>query len=336
MAVLGAHGLLMALLVTLAPLNPLVLSRVGGSLAAAGLSFVCLIAVSPGSRHTGEAPATTIRLGLLHTDNLFDRAEDLGPYIRTGARERFDLIVAPEGALTSIPMASLSEVIVAGGLQRQASQLLLGAYALDGELGHRFNVAALFNAGSGNLDVAIYKKRRLTPLGETPLWRSKASGRDHVRMIAGHSPMSFRVGDATVSVAICFEAFFADFLRRDPPSDLIAVLSDHKSVATQLLWEQTERLYRVLALQLGRTVLVAANTNYSLVVDPSGKIIHRQNEPGIGLVEISVGGRQTAFAVAGTWACLFLSYAFLMLFVVMWRKLLIRNFNPSREVRPGQ
>jgi len=102
--------------------------------------------------------------------------------------------------------------------------------------------------------------------------------------IAGEGSGVLQVGNALIGDVICFEVAYDDVVRnavRDGGRAL-AVQTNNATFAGLGQPEQQIAMSRLRAVETGRTVLVAATTGISAIIDPSGRIIDELGEGQAG------------------------------------------------------
>ncbi len=102
------------------------------------------------------------------------------------------------------------------------------------------------------------------------------------------------------AAAICMDLDFPAYLRRIPPGTglLLAPADDWPA-----LREVHPAMHRLRAVELGASLVRAANNGISELVDPRGRVVARLDNPSGGLLlgELPVPGRSTFHARAGGW-----------------------------------
>jgi apolipoprotein N-acyltransferase len=213
------------------------------------------------------------------------RSEDGHGPLRT-----LDLVAWPEVALTVEFGPLTTEALEVRDLSgRIGSPILVGAYGTDGA-GPLHNSAFLVDPDG--VVGARYDKRRLVPFVErVPLRATRhrfgglSPGREAPLFIATHpaSPRpAGRAGDAVFGVVICYEAIFADFARayRLAGADFLVNMTndgwfgrDTRRGRTTALWQHPAHVtMRAIENRMG--VARAANTGFSMFVDPLGRSTH--------------------------------------------------------------
>jgi apolipoprotein N-acyltransferase len=308
-----------------------------GALAAL-LVLLGLVALD-GARRLAQAPAESgrLRVGLVQAniaqDEKWDpdRAErnvekhvELTEVARAAGAE---LVVWPESAVTwDVDRAPemgerLRELAVAGGVH-----LLFGNDDHeDSGPTYRAYVGAKLLRPDGALDFR-YHKIRLVPFGEyVPMQPLLTLGgrvaAKLVDQVADFSPgreyAVARVGPARVSVSICYEAIFPDLLREFTArgSELFVNVTNDAWYGTTSAPHQHFAMARLRAVENARSLVRAANTGISAVVDARGRVIERSAlfRPAVIVRDVPLLREQTLYARHGdvfAWGCLGAAVAF--------------------------
>jgi apolipoprotein N-acyltransferase len=143
----------------------------------------------------------------------------------------------------------------------------------------RFRNAAVAWAPDGSL-VARYDKVRRVPFGEYIPFRSlidrvadiSAVPRD---ALAGRGPGILGTPAGRLGVVISYEVFFADRGRAAVRAggDVLLVPTNASSFTSSQVPTQELAAARLRALETGRTVVQAAPTGFTAVVDPDGRVV---------------------------------------------------------------
>jgi apolipoprotein N-acyltransferase len=138
----------------------------------------------------------------------------------------------------------------------------------------------------------MYVKQRPVPFGEFVPFRpvlTRIIGRfDRIPrdFIAGDTSGVLQVGNARLGDVICFEVAYDDVVRntvRDGGRAL-AVQTNNATFAGLGQPEQQVAMSRLRAVETGRTVLVAATSGISAVIDPTGGIQAELGEDETGWI----------------------------------------------------
>ncbi|HEY2698103.1 MAG TPA: apolipoprotein N-acyltransferase [Pseudonocardiaceae bacterium] len=139
------------------------------------------------------------------------------------------------------------------------------------------NTAILWEPGKG--PTLEYVKRKLMPFGETMPWRSFFAYFDPIantagNFVAGDKAVPFPMGPAVVGIDTCYEVAFDDVVR-DSVTDgtnLIAVPTNNATFGKTEMTYQQLAMDQERAVEHGRSVVVAATSGVSAIIDPNGTI----------------------------------------------------------------
>lgn len=136
------------------------------------------------------------------------------------------------------------------------------------------NRAIAVGAGSGR-----YRKRRLVPFGEyvplEGLLRGLISFFDLPMSHASPGPDAqplLQVGAERAAMAICYEVAYPALVQSDMPADVLLTISNDAWFGRSTGPEQHRQLAQLRALELGRWLLRATNTGYTVIVDHRGRV----------------------------------------------------------------
>lgn len=217
--------------------------------------------------------------------NHVDATTRLADDVRAGRVEPPDLVVWPENASDIDPFTDpVARELIDGAVRDVGVPVLVGA-VLDGP-GPDFvsNSGIVWDPVSG--PGARYVKRHPVPFGEYIPFRDQLSGvverldqipRDFV---AGDRPGNLRLGPAEVGDVICFEVAY-DGLVRDVVAggaEVLVVQTNNATYSGTGQLQQQLAMSRLRAVEHGRTVLVAATSGISAVIDPGGNVVARAPE----------------------------------------------------------
>ena len=156
---------------------------------------------------------------------------------------------------------------------------------------------------------ARYVKRHPVPFGEfIPLRSFLGSLFDRFRLvprdfIAGDTPGVLEIAGTMVGDVICFEVAY-DSIVRDvviAGAEIIVVQTNNATYAGTAQLEQQVAMSQVRAVEHGRSVVVAATSGISAVINPNGSIRSSiaANESGVIVERMALSNQQT---VATSWA----------------------------------
>lgn len=138
-----------------------------------------------------------------------------------------------------------------------------------------YNAAALVD---GERVSVVYRKRRLVPFGERAAL-GFAPVLPGPKFVPGEGPRAPLVIDgARLSILICFEDLFADdALARARDSDVLVVLTNDAWLGSAGA-AQHLAITRLRAIEVGRSIVRAANRGATTAIDPSGRSLAPEGE----------------------------------------------------------
>jgi apolipoprotein N-acyltransferase len=191
-----------------------------------------------------------------------------------------DLLVLPE---SPCPIIYLYDSAFRRTFEDLAGQFPLGMifnninYDDTGEEERYFN-SAFYLDGEGELK-AIYDKIHLVPFGEyIPLRRFfsfvETISKDVSEFAPGRDTLLIGIGDHPSNVIICFEAIFPELVRRfsEKGSQLIVNLTNDGWYGDSSAPYQHLAISRIRAVENRRYLIRAANSGFSALIEPTGKI----------------------------------------------------------------
>jgi apolipoprotein N-acyltransferase len=192
-----------------------------------------------------------------------------------------DLVVWPENAVDRDPLThpdvgqTVEEIT-----QRVRAPFIVGAI-LDGP-GDGFRNANLLYDSTGRLTSPRYEKIHLVPFGEYVPWpwlRRYVEALEQIPNdgVPGKTPVVFDVGGAKVGTVICFESTYPS-LARDlvrEGAQVLVVSTNNASFRRTPASRQHVAMSQLRAVEEGRTVLHAAISGITAVIDPRGQILAR-------------------------------------------------------------
>ena len=229
--------------------------------------------------------------------NHLDATHRLAEEVDSGDRERPDLVIWPENASDINPLTDtdayedISEAAAAVGVP-----LLVGTITSD-EVGAR-NTFIVWDPETGPGEEHI--KKFLQPFGEyMPM-------RDFLRNFSPYVDQAgnFKPGDGpgvveangiTVGVATCYEVSF-DAAYHDAVNNGATVFASPTNNATFGFTDMTYQqlaMNRMRALEYDRSVVVAATSGVSAIVDPNGDVVDRTEIFRAGLLQEDIELRDT-------------------------------------------
>ena len=218
-----------------------------------------------------------------------------------------DLVVWPEDVVdVGGPLAGSGEEATVAGLARGLGATLVAGIVEDVGPRHFRNAAVAWGPEGHVVD--RYDKVRRVPFGEYVPWRSvvghladlSAVPRD---AIPGRGPGVLRTPAGRLGVLVSYEVFFAGRARAAVRAGgrVLLVPTNASSYTTSQVPAQELAAARLRALETGRTVVQAAPTGFSAVVDARGRVLARTGLGGRAVIERSVALRhgQTLAARVG-------------------------------------
>lgn len=288
---------------------------------ALGVAAACIgvLAVSlpamPGTQPDGEVAVAALTSHRLVTQRRITRSEldaYLAPMVAATmpAIERGDarLVVWPESA---VPVDARSLQRFLGSVQQRFAardaMLGLGLHVFEGEAGaplHQYNGAIYLGQ-----DVAVYRKRKLVPIGEYQPYGmlnalfSPTGGTAAAAMQSGPAqPLPVRTPAGPVLTAICFEIAFGELLRHHIESTrLLVTLTNDAWFAGSFMADQHLAIAQVRAVELGRPLVRASNGGASALISADGRVVERLASVEPALLEGRLQRRagQTPYVRAG-------------------------------------
>lgn len=218
-----------------------------------------------------------------------------------------DLILWPEAAITVFEHQAeelLSALDVRG--KSTGSGLVLGLPAVEAYPGgdYRFlNTARGLGTAQGR-----YVKRRLVPFGEyvplEDLLRGLIQFFDLPMSQAEAGPWTqkpLQIGDATASMAICYEIVYPELVREEV--DVLLTISNDTWFGDSIGPDQHLAIARMRALENGRWLLRATNSGITAIIDARGVVRAElpQFEPGVLTGGYQEMAGRTPFNRFGSW-----------------------------------
>jgi apolipoprotein N-acyltransferase len=218
-----------------------------------------------------------------------------------------DLIVWPENSFDRDPRINpemFGPVVTL--IDRIGAPLLAGAIL---DAGDRFTNTNLLIEPTGQI-VQQYDKVHLVPFGEyVPIhfFRSIVPALDRELpsdAIPGRKLVVFHVGAARIGTLICFESTYPELARglvRDGAQILI-VTTNNASFGTSPAARQHLAMSQMRAVELGRSVVHAAISGISAVIQPNGKITQEAGlfRPALLRARLPLATGETPYARYGS------------------------------------
>jgi apolipoprotein N-acyltransferase len=191
-----------------------------------------------------------------------------------------NLIVWPENAIDRDPFTDpqLGQTIEQT-VKKVGAPLIAGAI-LDAPGGRFRNTNLLYS--SAGLVTARYEKIHLVPFGEYVPWpalRRYVNALDQIPAdgVPGKDPVLFDIGGAKIGTMICFESTYPSLARELERSgaELLVVTTNNASFRRSPASSQHVAMSQLRAVEEGRTVLHAAISGITAVIDARGQILRR-------------------------------------------------------------
>ncbi len=230
----------------------------------------------------GGVPSTGLGLGDERREVLarhVDQTLTLSRNVQEGTVEQPSFVIWPENSSDIDP---LRDGQAAAEINRAANSIgvpiLVGAVLIIDDSSVA-NVSIVWDPENGPGE--MYTKQRPVPFGEYVPFRpilTQIIGRfDRIPrdFIAGDESGVVLVGDARLGIVICFEVAYDDVVRNAVTEGgrAIVVQTNNATFAGLGQPEQQIAMSRLRAVEFGRTVLVAATSGISAIIDPAGRLI---------------------------------------------------------------
>ena len=299
-SVTGTYGLsaLVALVGTAAAALAVQRNR-ANRVRAAGVAVLLIVVATWGAWRLGRSDLTTsgrpIRVGLLQGNisqetkwNPAYRDAIMGRYIalsRDAIRAGAEIVFWPEA---STPFYFDLDAGLAAPVRRLAAEsrvpFVIGTDQVDH--GQGGSPDAYFNAavvvGADGRTQGAYRKMRLVPFGEyVPYKKLLFFVGPLIEAVSdfspGTDPVVFDVDGRKFSVAICYEAVYAGMARRfvEGGSELLATITNDAWFGRSSAAFQHFDQAGLRAVEQGRYLVRAANTGFTGMVDPYGRVVAR-------------------------------------------------------------
>jgi apolipoprotein N-acyltransferase len=296
-----------------------VVARGGGrrrreAAAAGGLALVLVVtmpvlgAVGPAGKAKGQLRVALVQGGGERGIRAVDREDpDAAFAAQLRASERVDgpvdLVLWPEDVVdVNGPVATTEEGRALGDLARRLETTVIAGIVEDADEDHFRNAAVAW--GPDGRIVDRFEKVHRVPFGEFIPFRSffdlfvdlSAVPSD---AIPGKGPGLLETGLGKLGVVISYEVFFEDRARAAVRAHggVLLVPTNASSFSTGQVPAQELAAARLRALETGRTVLQAAPTGYTAVVDWRGRVLERTSLGGPAVLQ-----RTIAIRAGTTWA----------------------------------
>ncbi|MEO5875590.1 MAG: apolipoprotein N-acyltransferase [Streptosporangiaceae bacterium] len=233
-------------------------------------------------------------------NNHVARTRELAAQIRAGQVARPDLVIWPENSSDLDPYHDPdARTVIDGAVKDVGVPVLVGAVVdtPDGEKVENRGIVWDPVTGPG----AYYVKRHPVPFGEYIPFRSLAtklvSRLDRIPrdFAAGTRSNVLKLGPVDIGDVICFEVAYDGIVRDAAAGRLLIVQTNNATYGhTSLPWQQLA-MSRMRAVEHDRTVLVAATSGISAIIDPDGRVVEQSREftPDIQVASVPVRASRT-------------------------------------------
>lgn len=210
-------------------------------------------------------------------DNHVRRTLELAEQVRAGQVARPDVVIWPENASDIDPLrnADAARDITAAAAAIDAP-ILVGTVLANGD-GTTTNSVIVWDAATGPGEQ--HDKKIIQPFGEylpmRSFFRLFSEYADRAGyFVPGDGDGAVTAADAVIGVATCYEVAFDRAFREsiDAGAQLLAVPTNNATFGDTEMTYQQLAMSRVRAVEHGRTVVVAATSGVSAIVDPDGRV----------------------------------------------------------------
>jgi apolipoprotein N-acyltransferase len=209
-------------------------------------------------------------------DDHVKETEKLAGQIAAGQKPQPNLVIWPENSSDIDPYANPDAYAEISQAAAEIKAPISVGAVVTSQGPQPKNTAILWEPGRG--PVAQYVKRQLQPFGETMPARAffahfspdVAKAGDFV---AGTKPVLFPMGPAKVAIDTCYEVAFDSVVRASiPGSTLLAVPTNNATFGLSEMTYQQLAMDQERAVEHGRSVVVAATSGVSAIIEPNGHI----------------------------------------------------------------
>jgi apolipoprotein N-acyltransferase len=210
-------------------------------------------------------------------DNHAARTIALAAGVAAGRYPRPALVIWPENSSDIDPLRNPDARAVIDQAARSIGAPILVGAVLRTDDDHETNTMIVWNPRTG--PGQRHDKRRVQPFGEYIPYRSffrlfspyvdRAGD-----FVPGSGNGAVDIGPVRVGIATCYEVIFDDLVRQSVRSgaQLLAVPTNNATFGFTDMTYQQQAISRVRAVEHGRSVLVAATSGVSAVIDPDGTV----------------------------------------------------------------
>jgi apolipoprotein N-acyltransferase len=213
-------------------------------------------------------------------DNHVAQTLELAAQVRGGQVDAPDVVIWPENASDIDPLRNADAAAdISAASAAIGAPILVGAVLINGD-GTTTNSVIVWDAQSGPGEQ--HDKRIIQPFGEYLPYRSFfrlfSEYADRAGFfVPGAGDGTVTAAGITIGVATCYEVAFDRAFRDsiDAGAQLLAVPTNNATFGDTEMTYQQLAMSRVRAVEHGRTVVVAATSGVSAVVDPDGRVQQR-------------------------------------------------------------
>ncbi|MBB5802551.1 apolipoprotein N-acyltransferase [Saccharothrix ecbatanensis] len=242
-------------------------------------------------------------------DNHVKRTLQLADDVRAGRAEQPDLVIWPENSSDIDPFRNADAAArIRLATETIGAPIAVGAVVIDPDDRLPRNTVVLYEPGRGATDT--YTKRQLQPFGETMPYRSFfrifSETVDRAGTFQpGTDPEGFTMGPAKVAIDTCYEVAFDGVVRDSVAAgaNMIAIPTNNATFGYTEMTYQQLAMSRVRAVEYGKTVVVAATSGVSAIVQPDGSVTARTGmfTPDALVATVPLRGEATLATRLGAW-----------------------------------
>ncbi|MBK9740151.1 MAG: apolipoprotein N-acyltransferase [Actinobacteria bacterium] len=265
-----------------------------------GPASTVLAYVQGGTPQVGMG-AMDVRRAVL--DNHVAQTLDLAQAVADGEVPRPSFVLWPENSSDLDPFidASAAEAISTAA-KAVGAPILVGAVVnVPDDPTGIWNVGIVWDPVVGPQE--MYIKTHPVPFGEYIPFRAFLA--QHIArfdrvprdFLAGSRPGNLDINGIPVGNVICFEIAYRDVVDAvvDGGARLITVQTNNATYGGTAQPEQQLAISRLRAMEFGRSVVVAATSGISAVIDPAGTVVERMDEDEVGwrVTDVALRGQTT-------------------------------------------
>ncbi|WP_051772540.1 apolipoprotein N-acyltransferase [Saccharothrix sp. NRRL B-16314] len=242
-------------------------------------------------------------------DNHVKRTLQLADDVRAGRADQPDLVIWPENSSDIDPFRNADAAArIQLATEAIRAPIAVGAVVIDPDDRLPRNTVVLYEPGRGATDT--YTKRQLQPFGETMPYRSFfrifSETVDRAGTFQpGTDPEGFTMGPAKVAIDTCYEVAFDGVVRDSVTAgaNMIAIPTNNATFGYTEMTYQQLAMSRVRAVEYGKTVVVAATSGVSAIVQPDGSVTARTGlfTPDALVATVPLRGEATLATRLGAW-----------------------------------